>query len=84
MTWPIVISDVAESCKANSFCALPENFELHLKMFEHILKYVSHHMLGTVLNSALRIFESPVPDISINILAFTYKYLYMYSIYNRV
>ena len=32
-------------------------FELHLKIIEHVLKYVAHRILSTVLKYALRIFE---------------------------
>ena len=36
-------------------------FELHIKIVEHVLKYVTHCMLSTVLKYALRIFELPGP-----------------------
>ena len=37
-------------------------FELHLKIIEHVLKYVMHRMPSMVLKYALRIFELPGPD----------------------
>ena len=65
MTWPIFISDVAESCMATvDMHAQPEKvriFESHLKIIEHVLKYVTHCMLSTVLKYVLRIFELPGP-----------------------
>ena len=39
-------------------------FKLHLKIVEHVLKYVTHHMLSTVLKYALRIFELPGPGVT--------------------
>ena len=49
--------------------AQPENFELHLKIVEHVLKYVTHRMLSTVLKYVLRIFELPGPGVTSHLLS---------------
>ena len=58
VTWPIVISDILKQLTRVLSLTI---FELHLKIVEHVLKYVTHHMLSTVLKYALRIFELPGP-----------------------